>query len=55
METKEGKVRGARTRHPARGRRVSPLLANLFLHYAFDLWVTRHLRSVRFAATPTMQ
>jgi RNA-directed DNA polymerase len=29
---------------------VSPLLANLFLHYAFDLWVTRHLpRSARYA------
>jgi RNA-directed DNA polymerase len=27
---------------------VSPLLANLFLHYAFDRWVTQHLRSVRF-------
>ena len=27
---------------------VSPLLANLFLHYAFDVWVTKHLRSVRF-------
>ena len=22
---------------------MSPILANLFLHYAFDLWVTRHL------------
>jgi RNA-directed DNA polymerase len=28
---------------------ASPLLANLFLHYAFDLWVTRHLPGVRFA------
>ncbi|CAL1242085.1 protein of unknown function (plasmid) [Candidatus Methylocalor cossyra] len=27
---------------------MSPLLANLFLHYAFDRWVTEHLRSVRF-------
>lgn len=27
---------------------VSPLLANLFLHYAFDVWVSRHLCSVRF-------
>jgi len=27
---------------------VSPILANLFLHYAFDVWVTKHLRSVRF-------
>ena len=28
---------------------MSPLLVNLFLHYAFDLWVTRHLPGVRFA------
>src|SRR6201995_1304298 len=28
---------------------VSPILANLFLHYAFDFWVTRHLPGVRFA------
>jgi hypothetical protein len=28
---------------------VSPILANLFLHYAFDRWVTRHLPGVRFA------
>lgn len=27
---------------------VSPLLANLFLHYAFDTWITRNLPSVRF-------
>ena len=27
----------------------APILANLFLHYAFDLWVTRHLPGVRFA------
>ena len=27
---------------------MSPLLANLFLHYALDVWLRRHLRSVRF-------
>ncbi len=37
-----------RTRGTPQGGVVSPLLANLFLHYAFDVWVTRHLRSVRF-------
>ena len=37
-----------RTRGTPQGGVVSPLLANLFLHYAFDRWVTRHLRSVRF-------
>jgi RNA-directed DNA polymerase len=27
---------------------VSPLLANLFLHYAFDAWMMRHYRSIPF-------
>lgn len=27
---------------------VSPLLANLFIHYAFDMWITKNLTSVRF-------
>jgi RNA-directed DNA polymerase len=30
----------ARSRYPARGL-VSPILSNLFLHYAFDLWMDR--------------
>lgn len=27
---------------------ISPLLANLFLHYAFDQWLTLHFNGVRF-------
>ena len=27
---------------------ISPLLANLFLHYAFDQWLTLHFKGVRF-------
>src|SRR5262245_62547172 len=27
---------------------ASPLLANLFLHYALDSWIRREMRSVRF-------
>lgn len=38
---------GKDTGHP-QGGVISPLLANLFLHYAFDSWVSRNLRSVRF-------
>lgn len=37
-----------RHRGTPQGGVVSPLLANLFLHYAFDRWVTQKLRSVRF-------
>jgi RNA-directed DNA polymerase len=38
----------ARERGTPQGGVVSPLLANLFLHYAMDVWMRRHLRSVRF-------
>jgi len=38
----------ARTHGTPQGGVISPLLANLFLHYAFDSWVSRNLRSVRF-------
>lgn len=37
-----------RTRGTPQGGVVSPLLANLFLHYAFDLWMRRTFPSVRF-------
>jgi RNA-directed DNA polymerase len=37
----------ARTRGTPQGGVVSPLLANLFLHYALDIWMRRNLRSVR--------
>ncbi len=43
----EGK-RVARERGTPQGGVVSPLLANLFLHYAMDVWMRRHLPSVRF-------
>ncbi len=38
----------ARDRGTPQGGVVSPLLANLFLHYAMDRWMRTHLRSVRF-------
>jgi RNA-directed DNA polymerase len=38
----------ARTRGTPQGGVISPVLANLFLHYAFDRWVATSLRSVRF-------
>jgi RNA-directed DNA polymerase len=37
----------ARDRGTPQGGVVSPLLANLFLHYALDVWVRREMRSVR--------
>src|ERR1039458_867600 len=37
----------ARPRNPA-GSAISPLLANLFLHYAFDAWMAREFPRVHF-------
>ena len=48
MQSVEGQLQ-ARDKGTPQGGVVSPILANLFLHYAFDLWVTRHLPGVRFA------
>ena len=37
-----------RDRGTPQGSAVSPVLANLFLHYAFDTWMTRRFPSVAF-------
>jgi Reverse transcriptase (RNA-dependent DNA polymerase)/Group II intron, maturase-specific domain len=47
LQATDGEVR-ARVRGTPQGGVVSPLLANLFLHYAFDVWIDRTLSSVRF-------
>lgn len=47
MQTQEG-MQVARHRGTPQGGVVSPLLANLFLHYALDAWMRRELRGVRF-------
>jgi len=47
MQAAEGEIQ-ARERGTPQGGVVSPLLANLFLHYAFDVWIERTLPSVRF-------
>ncbi len=43
----EGELR-MRDRGTPQGGAASPLLANLFLHYALDAWLTRHCPSVQF-------
>ncbi len=40
-----------RTRGTPQGGIISPLLANLFLHYAFDLWMEREYRGYRLRGT----
>ena len=37
-----------RDRGTPQGSAVSPVLANLFLHYAFDMWMAREFPTVRF-------
>jgi group II intron reverse transcriptase/maturase len=41
--------RVARERGTPQGGVISPLLANLFLHYVFDTWMSRHWSDVPFA------
>lgn len=47
MQMSNGEIKERNLGTP-QGGVVSPLLANLFLHYAFDVWVARNLCSVRF-------
>lgn len=47
LQTEDGALQ-SRTRGTPQGGVVSPILANLFLHYAFDVWVSKMLPSVRF-------
>ena len=44
----DGSLEASGTRGPRKGLRVSPVLANLFLHYAFDLWMARMFPAVKF-------
>ena len=38
----------ARVKGTPQGGPISPLIANIFLHYGFDLWMTREFPSVQF-------
>ena len=48
VERSDGRIQ-ARDRGTPQGGVISPLLANLYLHYAFDLWMVRNFPTVLFA------
>ena len=47
LQLPDGTLR-ERDRGTPQGSAVSPVLANLFMHYAFDLWLAREFPTVRF-------
>ena len=47
VEYPDGRVE-ERERGTPQGGVISPLLANLFLHYVFDVWVVRHWPGIQF-------
>jgi RNA-directed DNA polymerase len=47
LQLADGSLR-ERDRGTPQGSAISPVLANLFGHYAFDLWMTREFPGVRF-------
>ncbi|BCB83729.1 group II intron reverse transcriptase/maturase [Phytohabitans suffuscus] len=47
LATPDGALQ-ARDRGTPQGSAASPVLANLFLHYAFDMWMAREFPTIRF-------
>ncbi|WIV57993.1 group II intron reverse transcriptase/maturase [Amycolatopsis nalaikhensis] len=47
IQTSDGEIR-SRDRGTPQGSAVSPVLANLFLHYAFDAWMARTFPAISF-------
>jgi RNA-directed DNA polymerase len=47
VQQQDGSLNG-RDKGTPQGAPISPLLSNLFMHYAFDVWITREIPGVRF-------
>ena len=48
IQTKEGDLISRQGKGTPQGGVISPLLANLYLHYSLDLWLTKHYPEARF-------
>ena len=48
VQRKDGRLE-SRTKGSPQGAVISPLLANLFMHYAFDEWLRRNYPTIQFA------
>ncbi len=48
VQCKDGRLE-SRTKGSPQGAVISPLLANLFMHYAFDEWLRRNYPTIQFA------
>jgi len=48
IEKRDGRIEIREGKGTPQGGVISPLLANLYLHFALDVWLTRHYPEVRF-------
>lgn len=48
VQKKDGEIIAKEGKGTPQGGVISPLLANLFLHYAFDMWIVKHYPNINF-------
>ncbi len=54
VQTKTGELIAKQGKGTPQGGVINPLLANLFLHYAFDKWLELHATTVKYVVMPMM-